>query len=85
MIAQAMSCKTRLKFGGRNKTRPTVYQKHRSLQKRKLKYRGRRLPNARRLRKLVISFFGKNELATEALVNGGRNYNGPKVAKFLGA
>ncbi|KAL9419601.1 hypothetical protein AB3S75_037381 [Citrus x aurantiifolia] len=23
------------------------------------------------------------ELATEAPVNGGRNYNGPKVAKFL--
>ena len=23
------------------------------------------------------------KLVTEALVNGGRNYNGPKVAKFL--
>ena len=23
------------------------------------------------------------KLATEALVNGGRNYDGPKVAKFL--
>jgi len=23
------------------------------------------------------------KLATEAPVNGGRNYNGPKVAKFL--
>ncbi len=29
--------------------------------------------------------FSENEkkLVTEALVNGGRNYNGPKVAKFL--
>jgi len=24
-----------------------------------------------------------DELGTEAPVNGGRNYNGPKVAKFL--
>ena len=24
------------------------------------------------------------KLITEALVNGGRNYDGPKVAKFLG-
>ena len=40
------------------------------------------LPNAIRLKKNV-----KNsnilKLSTEALVNGGRNYNGPKVAKFL--
>ena len=28
-----------------------------------------------------LSFLEK--LATEAPVNGGRNYNGPKVAKFL--
>jgi hypothetical protein len=25
----------------------------------------------------------REKLATEAPVNGGRNYNGPKVAKFL--
>jgi hypothetical protein len=25
----------------------------------------------------------RQKLATEAPVNGGRNYNGPKVAKFL--
>ena len=25
----------------------------------------------------------KQKLRTEAPVNGGRNYNGPKVAKFL--
>ena len=28
-------------------------------------------------------FFGLAKLATEAPVNGGRNYDGPKVAKFL--
>jgi len=38
------------------------------------------LPSARRLRKLVRLL---TKLATEALVNGGRNDNDPKVAKFL--
>jgi hypothetical protein len=33
------------------------------------------------LRKPVRDSFSK--LATEAPVNGGRNYDGPKVAKFL--
>ncbi len=33
-----------------------------------------------RLKKLVSL---RMKLATEAPVNGGRNYNGPKVAKFL--
>ncbi len=28
-------------------------------------------------------FFGNEKLTTEAPVNGGRNYDGPKVAKFL--
>eukprot|EP00166_Cyanidium_caldarium_P004020 ctg_407.g189 len=41
---------------------------------------GRFVRKAGRLKKLV-SFTAK--LATEAPVNGGRNYNGPKVAKFL--
>ncbi len=27
--------------------------------------------------------FGDEKLLTEAPVNGGRNYDGPKVAKFL--
>ncbi len=27
--------------------------------------------------------FGSEKLTTEAPVNGGRNYDGPKVAKFL--
>ena len=35
---------------------------------------------AGRLRKRVK---GNLKLATEAPVNGGRNYDGPKVAKFL--
>ena len=35
---------------------------------------------AGRLRKQVNR---KAKLATEAPVNGGRNYDGPKVAKFL--
>jgi hypothetical protein len=29
------------------------------------------------------SWLSQEKLATEAPVNGGRNYNGPKVAKFL--
>ena len=33
-------------------------------------------------RKQVISI-RREKLATEAPVNGGRNYDGPKVAKFL--
>ena len=39
-----------------------------------------RLPGARRLKGGVIR---KEKLWIEARVNGGRNYNGPKVAKFL--
>ena len=50
------------------------------MQNRKMKYMGWHLPNAVRLKKLVR---GNSKLATEAPVNGGRNYNGPKVAKFL--
>ena len=41
---------------------------------------------AGRLRKPVISkdfTVFREKLATEAPVNGGRNYDGPKVAKFL--
>jgi hypothetical protein len=45
-------------------------------------YSDRRVLGAGRLRKRVR---GSNppKLATEAPVNGGRNYDGPKVAKFL--
>ena len=40
------------------------------------------MPGVGRLRKRVIPS-NREKLATEALVNGGRNYDGPKVAKFL--
>ncbi|OWY73888.1 hypothetical protein B5M19_02165 [Mesomycoplasma hyopneumoniae] len=58
----------------------TVYQKHSSLQRCKPKYRGWSLPSARRLSG-DVSLLAKH--SSEARVNGGRNYNGPKVAKFL--
>jgi len=49
---------------------------------RKWKYMDCHLPGAGRLRCLVIQTCLK-KLGVEAPVNGGRNYNGPKVAKFL--
>jgi len=68
-------------MGGRSdQAQATVYQKHKSPLSRKTKYGGWRLPSAGRWRKLVIR---KKKLTTEAPVNGGRNYDGPKVAKFL--
>jgi hypothetical protein len=42
-------------------------------------YRSWRVPNAGSLTTVVL------KQLTEDPVNGGRNYNGPKVAKFLGA
>ena len=39
-----------------------------------------RLPGAGRL---IDGVSGNAKLLIEAPVNGGRNYNGPKVAKFL--
>ena len=39
-----------------------------------------RLPGAGRL---IDSVSPRTKLMIEAPVNGGRNYNGPKVAKFL--
>ena len=50
------------------------------MQNRKVKYMSWRLPGAGRLRGEVRS---NPKLWIEAPVNGGRNYNGPKVAKFL--
>ena len=47
-----------------------------------MKYKAWHLPGAGRLREGVIFIYGE-KLLTEAPVNGGRNYNGPKVAKFL--
>ena len=58
----------------------TVYQKHRTVQTRKRTYTVRHLPGAGRLNDGVILL---EKLLIEAPVNGGRNYNGPKVAKFL--
>ncbi len=46
----------------------------------KMMYRGWRLPGAGRLRGVLRR---KSKVWIEAPVNGGRNYNGPKVAKFL--
>lgn len=44
------------------------------------KYMVWRLPNAKRLKEYVSR---KTKHWTQALVNGRRNYNGAKVAKFL--
>jgi len=48
----------------------------------KMKYIAWHLPGAGRLKGGVI-YRKMEKLWTEAPVNGGRNYNGPKVAKFL--
>ena len=60
----------------------TVYQKHMALQNRKMTYKAWHLPGAGRLRG-ELSFIYGAKVWIEAPVNGGRNYNGPKVAKFL--
>ena len=60
----------------------TVYQKHMALQNLMMKYKAWHLPGAGRLNGDVIDF-RIEKLWNEAPVNGGRNYNGPKVAKFL--
>jgi hypothetical protein len=51
----------------------TVYLKHRSLQNRKVKYRGWHLPSAGKLR--VSGEVRKNQPRTQAPVNGSSNYN----------
>ena len=60
----------------------TVYQKHMALQNLKMKYKAWHLPGAGRLSGDVI-LSNREKHSNEAPVNGGRNYNGPKVAKFL--
>ena len=45
-----------------------------------MKYMAWHLPGAGRLREGLGAI---RKVLTEAPVNGGRNYNGPKVAKFL--
>ena len=37
----------------------------------------------RKVKVMGYCLFGDEKLLTEAPVNGGRNYDGPKVAKFL--
>ena len=69
-----------VKAGRSEEAQVTVYQKHSSMLSRKAMYMGWCLPSAGRLRGEVSR---KAKLWIEALVNGGRNYNGPKVAKFL--
>ena len=54
----------------------TVYQKHSSLRTRKSMYRGWHLTNARRL---ITGGAIISSWPVQALVNVGRNYNGPKV------
>ena len=66
--------------GRSERGQPTVYQKHSSLQSRKTTYREWHVTNAERLRWGVSR---KTKLWTQVPVNVGRNYNGPKVAKFL--
>ena len=60
----------------------TVYQKHMALLNLTMTYKAWHLPGAGRLRGDVIPTCRKKH-SIEAPVNGGRNYNGPKVAKFL--
>ena len=57
----------------------TVYQKHRSLQSRKRRIGADACPVPEGQEERSASA----KLRIEAPVNGGRNYNGPKVAKFL--
>ena len=66
--------------GRSEKRQATVYQKHRAMQNRKMRYMAWYLPNAGRLRGDVSS---NTKLWIEAPVNGGGNYDRPKVAKFL--
>ena len=64
-------------------TQATVYQKHKALLNRKMTNKAWHLPGAGRLRGGVRWTKMKSKRWIEAPVNGGRNYNGPKVAKFL--
>ncbi len=58
-----------------------LFIKNTGLRKVVRQYMGARLPSAGRSRKLVRDSVSK--LTTEAPVNGGRNNDGPKVAKFI--
>ncbi len=62
----------------------TVYQKHSSVLTPKVDVYRMTPARCRKVKEggywLLL---GAEKLATEAPVNGGRNYDGPKVAKFL--
>ena len=58
-----------------------VYQKHRSVQSHKAIYGADTLAHCQKVKEVGDLMTG--ELTTEALVNGGCNYNGSKVVKFL--
>jgi hypothetical protein len=61
----------------------TVYQKHSSVLTRKVDVYRMTRARCRKVKEGGHCPFGDEKLATEAPVNGGRNYDGPKVAKFL--
>ncbi len=67
--------------GRSEESQATVYQKHRSPLSRKTMYWGLTPAQCRKVKEVGQGL--RLKLATEAPVNGGRNYNGPKVAKFL--
>jgi hypothetical protein len=67
--------------GGRSeKGVATVYQKHRSVQSRQVEVYGLTPARCWKVKRRRLA---SAKLRIEAPVNGGRNYNGPKVAKFL--
>ena len=61
----------------------TVYQKHSSVLTLKVDVYRMTPARCRKVNEGGQRFFGSVKLPTEAPVNGGRNYDGPKVAKFL--
>ena len=61
----------------------TVYQKHSSVLTLKVDVYRMTRARCRKVKEGGQSRLVGMKLATEAPVNGGRNYDGPKVAKFL--
>ena len=61
----------------------TVYQKHSSVLTLKVDVYRMTPARCRKVKEGGYFSFGIKKLTTEAPVNGGRNYDGPKVAKFL--
>ena len=61
----------------------TVYQKHSSVLTRKVDVYRMTRARCRKVKEVGHWVAIPEKLATEAPVNGGRNYDGPKVAKFL--